>query len=245
MLVDSAGMASMVAALAETLLPASCAVCRLPLEWAGSRSGVCGRCWSAVLPHPGPGCPTCGDPVAAADEPCLECRTAPPPWHAAVSHGPYEGVLRDLVVLFKERGIDELAAPLAALAAAAARGAGWPPADAVVPVPTAWTRRWRRGFDHTALLARQVARILGVPARHALRRRGSGRQVGRTRAERLRLTPAQFPAVGPIGGRLIVVDDVLTTGGTARACAAALRRAGAAEVRVLTLARTPQSGRMP
>jgi ComF family protein len=238
-------MASMVAALAETLLPASCAVCRLPLAWTGSRAGVCGDCWSAVAPHAGAGCPTCGDPEAAGDEPCLDCLAAPPPWHAAASHGPYEGVLRDLVVLFKERGVDELAAPLAALAVAAARCAGWPAADAVVPVPTAWTRRWRRGFDHTALLARQVARLLGVPVRHALRRRGSGRQVGRTRAQRLRLTAARFPAVGRVSGRVIVVDDVFTTGGTARACATSLGRAGALEVRVLTLARTPQPGRMP
>jgi ComF family protein len=153
--------------------------------------------------------------------------------------------LRELVVLFKERGVDELAAPLAALAAAAARCAGWPPADAVVPVPTVWTRRLRRGFDHTALLARHVARLLGAPVRRALRRRGSGSQVGRTRTQRLRLTAVQFPAVGPVGGRVILVDDVFTTGGTVRACATSLRRAGAREVRVLTLARTPQAGRMP
>jgi ComF family protein len=238
-------MASMVAALAETLLPARCAVCRLPLAWAGSRAGVCGGCWSAVTPHAGAGCPTCGNPEAAGDEPCLDCRTAPPPWHGAASHGPYEGVMRDLVVLFKERGVDELAGPLAELAAAAVRGAGWPAADTIVPVPTAWLRRWRRGFDHTALLARQVGHLLGVPVRHALRRRGFARQVGRTRAQRLRLTAARFPAVGRVGGRLMLVDDVLTTGGTARACATSLRRAGALEVRVLTLARTPQPGRMP
>jgi ComF family protein len=238
-------MASMVAALAETLLPASCAVCCRPLAWSGSRAGVCGGCWSSVAAHPRRGCPTCGDPEAGADEPCLDCRTAPPPWQAAASFGPYEDVLRDLVVLFKERRVDELAAPLADLAAAAARAAGWPAADALVPVPTAWTRRLRRGFDHTALLARHVGARLGVPMRRVLRRRGTAQQVGRTRAQRLRLAAAAFPAVAAVAGSVILIDDVFTTGGTAHACAASLRRAGARELRVLTLARTPRPGRIP
>jgi len=238
-------MASMVAALAETLLPASCAVCHRPLAWSGSRAGVCGGCWSAVAAHTYPGCPVCGDPEAGADGPCLDCRTVPPAWQAAASFGPYQDVLRDLVVLFKERGVDELAAPFADLAAGAARAAGWPAPDALVPVPTAWTRRLRRGFDHTALFARHLADRLGAPSRRVLRRRGTGRQVGRTRAQRLRLTAAQFPVAAGVTGRVILIDDVFTTGGTAAACAASLRRAGAREVRVLTLARTPQTGRMP
>ncbi len=178
-------------------------------------------------------------------EPCLACRATPPPWRAATSVGPYRGALRDLVLLLKGRGWDELAAPLGSLLADAYRQAGWPGADAVASVPMRWLRRVRRGFDQAELLGQAVARELRLPFVRALRRRAGGAQVGRGRSERLRLTAAAFPARRPVAGRLLLVDDVLTTGATAASCARALRAAGASDVYVLTVARTPQPGRVP
>lgn len=238
-------MAMLAEALAKTFLPSTCAICGLALPWRESRAGVCPTCWHGVVPHEGPACPTCGNPEVEAAGPCLACRITPPPWSAAVSFGPYHSVLRELVLLFKSRGRDELAAPLSGLLLTAWRRAGWPLPDAVVAVPMRWGRRLRRGYNQAELLANTVARELRVPLVHALRRRARGTQVGGARRDRLRLSAAAFPVRRRVTGRILLVDDVLTTGSTAAACTRALKRAGADEIYVLTVARTPQPGRIP
>jgi len=238
-------MASLAEALAQTFLPSTCAICRQALPWQGSRAGVCSACWDGVVPHGGAACPICGDPEVEEEGACLACRTSPPPWHAAASVGPYAGTLREMVLLFKSHGRDELAAPLADLLLPAVRRAGWPPADALTAVPMTWARRLRRGYNQAELLACALARDLGVPLVRPLSRRGRGTQVGRARGERVHLSASAFPVRRSINGRVLLVDDVFTTGATAAACTRALQRAGAAEVRVLTLARTPKPGRIP
>jgi ComF family protein len=186
----------------------------------------------------------CGSPEVTSGEECLACRTAPPPWRAAASLGPYDGTLRDLVLLFKNRGRDELARPLAELLATSLESRGWKRPDVVVSVPTTWLRRLRRGYDQAGLLGRAVARELGAPYVRALRRHGRGAQVGRSRSERLRLAAGAFGVWRPVAGRVLLVDDVITTGATAACCARALARAGADEIYVLAVARTPQPGRI-
>ena len=242
---NPAAVATLVEALAQTFLPASCSICGTALPWRGSRAGVCPTCWAGAGAHVGPLCPSCGAPEVADEGACLACRNAPPPWLAAASFGPYAGTLRELILLFKGRGRDELAAPLAALMIEALGRAAWPSPDAVVAVPMAWARRLRRGYNQAELLAHEVARTLGVRPVRALRRRGRGTQVGTARRERLRLAASAFPVRRAVHGQVVLVDDVLTTGATATACTRALRRAGAAEVYVLTIARTPQPGRVP
>jgi ComF family protein len=211
----------------------------------GTRAGVCSTCWDGVLPHSGSLCPVCGTPEVTAGELCLACRIHPPPWHAAASFGPYSGVLRALVLLFKNRGRDDLAVPLADYLVAAQRRAGWETPTTVVPVPMTWGRCLRRGYNQAELVARELARKLCAPCARILRRRGRGTQVGGTRSERLRLSAAAFPVRSTVAGRVLLVDDVLTTGATAAACARSLRRAGAEKVYVLTIARTAQPGRIP
>ena len=135
-------------------------------------------------------------------------------------------------------------APLAGLMIRAFHDAAWPAPDAVVAVPMTWTRRLRRGYNQADLLARRVAQAFGVPRVPALRRRGRGGQVGRTRPDRLHLAASAFPVRRRVRGRIVLVDDVLTTGATAAACTRALLRAGADDVYVLTIAKTPQPGRI-
>lgn len=232
-------MASLVSVLAGTFLPAACGRCGAPLDERAA-AGVCERCWRAIERHCGELCPRCGRPELATPGPCLGCRDAPPPWNAAHSVGPYAGPLRDLILLLKHGRRDELAPPLAGLLEETFRAAGWPQPAAVVAVPMHWWRRLRRGFNQAELLARALAARLGVPNCAPLRRRAAAPQVGRVRSDRLRLSARAFKVLRPVRGSVILVDDVLTTGATAAACTRTLRQAGASEVRILTLARTPE-----
>ncbi|HEV2448644.1 MAG TPA: ComF family protein, partial [Candidatus Sulfopaludibacter sp.] len=159
---------------------------------------------------------------------------------AAYCYGSYEGVLRELIHLFKYGRVKTLAEPLGGmLAAALPRDERF---DAVTAVPLHWRRRWQRGFNQSELLARVVARRTGIAAVSALRRiRATEAQAGLSNAGRRRNVAAAFGArrrAGALAGRrILLIDDVMTTGSTAAACARALKRAGAARVALLTVAR--------
>jgi predicted amidophosphoribosyltransferase len=138
-----------------------------------------------------------------------------------------------LVVRLKYRnargGIPFLAGAMAALVAREG-------VDAVTWAPTTAARRHRRGFDQAHLLARAVARRLRLRCVRTLRRRPGMAQTGRSLAERR--TGPVFSARGPVPARILLIDDVVTSGATVAAAARALRGAGAAEVHVLAAART-------
>jgi ComF family protein len=190
-----------------------------------------------------PFCRTCGDPlpswrvISAALEQCPRCRRVPSLVDAARSAALYEGPLREIVHAFKYEGRRGLAQPLAGMM----RTAGAPildGADAVVPVPLHPWRRLRRGFNQ----ADDLARRLGVPVARALWRvQATVPQTGLASAARRRNLRRAFrvnPLVAAaIANRtFVLVDDVRTTGATLEACAAALKGAGAKEVRALTIA---------
>jgi predicted amidophosphoribosyltransferase len=110
---------------------------------------------------------------------------------------------------------------------------------ALVPIPLHPARRRRRGFNQAAVLAKALARRTGLAVADSLTRSGTaGTQVGRPRRERLATPPGRIRAEGYVPARVILVDDVATTGATLAACARALRAAGALEVRAVTFART-------
>jgi ComF family protein len=114
--------------------------------------------------------------------------------------------------------------------------------DAVVPVPLHWWRRWRRGFNQSELLAREISRRTGAPIAGALRRiRATSAQAGLTHGARRRNVAGAFRARGAsqtvAGKNVLLIDDVMTTGSTGAACALALKRAGARRVTLLTVAR--------
>ena len=218
---------------------------------------VCGTCWSQVRILDGPFCRTCGDPlpswrvISVALEQCPRCRRHGSFVDAARAAGDYEGSLREILHAFKYEGRRALATPLAAMMRAAGADI-LVDADWVVPVPLHPWRRMRRGFNQ----ADDLARRLGVPTLHALWRvRATAPQTGLNAAARRRNLQHAF-RVSPflsrerrhrmVEGRVIVlVDDVRTTGATLEACAAALKGAGAREVRALTVARAaPPVGRV-
>jgi ComF family protein len=155
----------------------------------------------------------------------------------------YEGSLRTLIHLFKYSGMKPLARPLAVYLERAI------PVDehfdAVVPVPLYWRKRWSRGFNQAELLARYVAKHRGIPLLNALRRkRATATQAGLASAGRRRNVAGAFvmrartkPDPRIAGKKILLIDDVMTTGATASACASALERGGAKSISLLTLAR--------
>jgi ComF family protein len=174
---------------------------------------------------------------------CGLCRRGALGFDAAYSFGFYENELRKLIQLFKYGRVETLAAPLGRLLARALpREQSF---DVIVPMPLHWRKRWQRGFNQAALLAHQIGRRTHVPVRNALRRvRNTDSQAGLTSAKRRKNVSGAFQASWRAkhrrtleGQRVLLIDDVMTTGATAASCARALKRAGARHVTLLTLAR--------
>jgi ComF family protein len=206
---------------------------------------VCRRCLASPEPFLAEHfCVTCRTPFANsapldASGRCSLCRLGINGFDAAYSFGEYDGALRELIHLFKYGGVAPLANTLGALLSRALpRDAA---VDVIVPMPLHWRRRWRRGFNQSELLARSVGQRTGVPVACAVRRRrATPPQAGLTRAERRDNVIGAFAVRdrGAVSGRrVLLIDDVLTTGATASACASVLKRCGARSVTVLTVAR--------
>lgn len=188
-------------------------------------------------------CAGCDKPGAAI---CTTCRFAlvgPPPReqsHGVIAAVPFTGRARGIVLGLKYRNRRAVGRHLAGLivnrlvAERAHHGI-----DVVTWAPTSSKRRRERGFDQGELLARSVARQLGVPCRRLLERDGSASQTGRTRAERLGATPGFVARPGLEGRAVLVVDDVVTTGATLASAAGALEERGAV-TRLAAVASTPE-----
>lgn len=142
-----------------------------------------------------------------------------------------------MVLALKLRGLRAAAAPLVEAMVGSARG-GAMDADVITWVPARRKDRAVRGFDHGEVLARAVAARLGLPAAALLARRGHQvDQVGLDRTQRLLNLTSAFAAVRSVGGSILLIDDLVTTGATARACAEALTGAGAGRVDLLVACR--------
>lgn len=190
-----------------------------------------------------PRCAGCG---ARAGWLCPRCRreARPAPPDVAiegvvrtVAAFAYEGGPRGLVLALKVRGLRSAADPLIAALAVSCRSARLSP-DVVTWVPARRADISRRGFDHAEVLARGVSRRLGWRCGGLLTRRGRQLdQVGLDRSGRFANLQDAFEAREPVAGRILLIDDLSTTGATARACASALRAGGASEVDVAVVCR--------
>ena len=222
------------------LLHSRCAVCSRTL--AHRQADACDDCRTELRQRKGGACPLCGEMFGDGLAPatvCPECRHAPPPWDRFYFHGRYSGRLRDLVIAFKFSGSLGRTRLLASMAAEAFRNAERTP-DVVVPVPLHARRLLNRGFNQSVELARALARKLDRPlATRALQRVPHTRLGHAERQANLKgaFRDDRAEAAGKI---VLLVDDVYTTGATLKECARTLRRAGAAGVDVLVLARAQQ-----
>jgi ComF family protein len=199
--------------LATWLAPARCAICSRPCRVA---EHLCPRCAVALARGP-------GGLVELAGVGSL-C------WAA-----PYEGVARGLVAALKFGGRVALAR-VAAEAIATQLRVSATDAPWIVPVPAARGRARRRGFDPAELIAAALGRAVGLPVALPLVRVDRVRQAGRPRAARL-ADPPRIRVAGAVPARVLIVDDVATTGATLLACAAGLRAAGAEHVAAAVFAR--------
>lgn len=225
----------------DLALPPLCAVCRAPVEG----KGLCPACWSKISFITRPYCERLGLPFVYDPGPgilSMEAIANPPSYHRARAAVRFDEISRALVHALKYSDRLELAPMMGRWMSRAGREL-LAEADTIVPVPLHWRRQWARRFNQSALLAATISAESGVPVAAALKRvKATVQQVGLSKAERAANVQGAFRVpeenkASVHGRRLIIVDDVLTSGATIEGCARALLRAGAANVDVLIFAR--------
>ena len=237
----------MVARLLGAVLPAACLGCGEPLLARHSALNLCPACRARIRSLPAAVCAVCGRPLAGlANAPqglrCPACRAHSPAFERLLALWSYEPPVDAVLLALKFRRLDYLGRHLAAeiLASLSDR---LPALDGVVAVPLHWRRRLTRGYNQAELIAAPIAAGLGVPLLAALAKPRATRPQSRLpRKERMANLRKAFAVRRPdriAGRRLLLVDDVATTGATLDAAAAALKAAGAAAVVALVVARTP------
>jgi predicted amidophosphoribosyltransferase len=212
----------------DLLLPQRCLVC--------GRGGrlLCSGCRAGLIRLEPPLCARCGAPTIWPVRRCRECAGRRLAFASALAAVAYDEAARALVSGWKERGLRGLAGDAAAIVV---EQVPRPDAALLTFVPADADRRLKRGHHPAERLARRLGACWGLPCEPLLERVGGGRQRGRTLAERRRNVRGAFRAVGSAPARVVLVDDVYTTGATATAAASALRAAGARRVEVVCFCR--------
>jgi ComF family protein len=241
------GLGELARGIAQLLYPNACLICDAPeADGAEFRHGVCSGCWHAVTTDPLGACPWCAatvGPYSDVADGCPACRGESVGFERAFRLGPYDGRLREAVLRIKSAAGEPLAEMLGRVLADVLgprlRETG---IEVVVPVPLHWRRRWARGYNQAGAVARELAVAVGVPSQPGwLRRvRPVAQQLQPSAAARRENVRGAFRAAAgarPGGKRVLLVDDVMTTGATAGEAARVLRAAGAAAVVVVVLAR--------
>lgn len=222
----------------DVVFPERCVGCDAVLG--DPRAFFCADCAPEVEEIPLPACVRCHEPGAHPRGLCERCTRRRPDFTRAFAPLEHSGTVARAVQRFKYEGHPELARPLGALLVSRSLDFLAQAPEVVVPLPLHAARYRERGYDQTALLAVEVAKAGKRKLQDdALTRvNATSRQVGQSDDERAANVAGAFEASPKVkGARLLLVDDVLTTGATANEAARALLSAGAVEVQVLTLAR--------
>jgi ComF family protein len=234
----------------DIALPTLCVSCREPVHG----EGVCAACWAKLSFIAQPFCPRLGIPFVYDPGPellSMEAIANPPSYQRARAAVRYDDVARTLVHALKYQDRTDLAPTMGRWMARAGKEL-LQEADMLVPVPLHWRRGWSRRYNQSGALAKVIARQSGVKmVSEALRRvRATEQQIGLSRKDRASNVQGAFGVAAERkaeiqGRRVILVDDVLTSGATVDACARALLRAKAAQVDVLVFARVVDTHRAP
>jgi ComF family protein len=234
----------------DIALPTLCVACREPVDG----EGVCASCWAKLSFIAPPYCPRLGIPFVYDPGPellSMEAIANPPAYQRARAAVRYDEVARTLVHALKYQDRTDLAPAMGRWMARAGREM-LEAADLLVPVPLHWRRAWHRRYNQSGALARAVERQSGVKLRGELLRRvrATEQQVGLSRSQRASNVQGAFGVSADQrseiqGRRVVLIDDVLTSGATVDACARALLRAKAAQVDVLVFARVVDTPKAP
>lgn len=222
--------------LLNLIFPTACVIC--DTQVLERRFGAaCPNCWNTLEPIRLPICPKCGMPAAAIEDQCRRCRIGENVFDFARSAVSYNDTAKELVHRLKYSDRVSLAGPMAGLLRELLGNFS---GNTLVPVPLHRIRERERGFNQAELIAGKLG--LRVERNLLRRRKKTPTQTGLSRAERRRNLAAAFELQGDVRGkRIIVVDDVLTTGATVNEISRVLKRGGAERVEVLTFARVAES----
>jgi ComF family protein len=227
---------ALISRLINGIYPSECPVCGNPSD-AFSHAPICSSCWVQIKRYDGPSCSICALPFPSEySRICGSCLKKNPPFSLIVTFGLYEGVLAEAISLFKFHGIRRLSRPLGRLLL----DLDIPRADAVVPVPLTSQGLRRRGFNQSLLIAKVIAKKIQAPLfmDTLLKVKETPPQIGLSARERQSNLKNAFKVAGDIKGkRILLIDDVMTTGATVTECSKVLLKAGAKEILALTLAR--------
>jgi ComF family protein len=222
--------------LLNIVFPSDCPVCGRGSDSIAC-SPICASCWGGIERYGGTSCRICSEPFVSKDaHTCGRCLSERPPFRRAICYGIYAGALKEAIHQLKFHSARRLSGGLGRLLAEM----DIPGADCIVPVPLTARGLRQRGFNHSQLISRALSGALGLPLdiKTLYKKKDTPPQVGLSRRARLENLKGAFGFSGRLqGGTVLLVDDVITTGATARECAKTLIKAGADKVYAVSPAR--------